>query len=198
MMKRIKRPIIRSIIRGIIKKVKDASGVWFDNHQWKDGDLWYDGGSEPDDSDGVPEAPDTCTEFPDSTDPMPFQIGGNGNLYIRGTHSNWEALESVRMKYKGNDIYQAIIELSGPVEFKLASSDESFRSQLWIENDEKTGIRTEDIELGVIYNVAYLDSGTLNNQGNFSLGMYDIILQLNVPNPFKGFSVGTMSIRSCG
>jgi len=197
MMTRIKRPIIRSIISGIINKLKDLSGSWFDNHQWKDADLWYDGGPESPGAPEAPEAPNSCNELPDSTDPMPFKISGNGNLYIRGTHSNWEPLESVRMKYKGNDIYQAIIELSGPVEFRLASSDEAFRSQVWIENEEKTGVRTEDVELGVIYNVAYLDSETLNNQGNFALGMYDITLQLNVPDPFKGFSVGTISIRSC-
>ena len=52
MMTRIKRPIIRSIISGIINKLKDLSGSWFDNHQWKDADLWYDGGSEPDDYQG--------------------------------------------------------------------------------------------------------------------------------------------------
>jgi len=195
-MKRIKRPIIRSIIRGIIKKVKDASGVWFDNHQWKDGDLWYDGGYTPGPP-GPPDPPSPCDELPDSTDPMPFQVGGNGNLYFRGTHSNWEPLESVRMKYKGGDTYQAIIELSGAVEFKIASSDQSFSVQLWIENEETSGIRTDDIELGIIYDVAYFDSGLLNNQGDFTSGLYSIVLQLNVPNPSQGFGIGTVCIRLC-
>ena len=190
MIKRIKRPIIRSIIRSIISKGKALTGDWFDADLWMDGAPWYDDGFNP-------QPPNTCNELPDSPDPMPFQIGGNGSLYLRGTNTDWEPLESARMKYKGGDTYQAIIELSGPVEFKLASSDESFISQLWIENNEKTGIRTDDIELGVIYNVAYLDSGLLNNQGDFVPGFYDIVLQLNVPNPSPVFGIGTMCIRLC-
>tara|TARA_B100000809_G_scaffold266667_1_gene330607 strand:+ start:3541 stop:4536 length:996 start_codon:yes stop_codon:yes gene_type:complete len=145
----------------------------------------------------IPEPPDVCVELPDSTDPIPFNVGGDGQLYFRGTHSNWEPLEEFRMKYKGGNTYQMIANLMGPIQFKIASSDGQFAVQVWVENDAGTGIKIDDIALGVIYDVAYLDGGLQNNQGSFISGLYNVILQLNEPDPSQGFDIGTISIRLC-
>ncbi|GHE78025.1 alpha-1,6-glucosidase domain-containing protein [Thalassotalea profundi] len=138
-----------------------------------------------------------CTALPDSTDNIPFNINGGGELYVRGSHSGWNAEEAYRLHYKGNNIYQAVADFSGELQFKLASDDGSWTTQLWAQAANSNDINDQNLNIGVSYPVAYNDAGESNNLTNLTAGSYSIKLTLNSANPSKGFNVGSLIIQQC-
>jgi pullulanase len=138
-----------------------------------------------------------CSALTDSGDAIPFDIEGGGQLYVRGDHSGWGADEAYRLKYKGNNTYQAVADFDGEMNFKIASDDGSWLTQLWVVDDGSNTIKADALALGVSYNVAYEDGGTDNNSTNLTAGTYSFLLTLNEANPAKGFSVGSLIIQEC-
>jgi pullulanase len=137
-----------------------------------------------------------CDALPDSTDDIPFSISGGGELYVRGSHSGWDAQETYRLRYKGENRYQAVAEFTGDFQFKLASDDGSWVTQLWAQAED-TNILTENLAVGVTYPVAYNGAGSTNNQTNLSGGTYSFLLTLSESNPAQGSSVGSLIIQQC-
>ncbi|KGJ98011.1 alpha-1,6-glucosidase domain-containing protein [Thalassotalea sp. ND16A] len=138
-----------------------------------------------------------CTALTDSSDAVPFAITGGGQLYVRGSHSGWGAESDYQLRYKGDNTYQAVANFDGEFQFKLASDDGSWTTQLWAQAAGTTEMNTENLEVGVSYAVAYNDGGTTNNQTNLAAGMYSILLTLNEADPAQGFDVGSMIIQQC-
>ncbi|MCW8832504.1 MAG: DUF3372 domain-containing protein, partial [Colwellia sp.] len=138
-----------------------------------------------------------CDALVDSADPIPFNIAGDGELYVKGDHSGWNAEEAYRLHYKGNNVYQAVADFDGAMQFKLASSDGSWETQLWAQADGSTEINGADLTLGVSYPVAYNNAGTDNNQTTLAAGTYSFLLTLNEANPAQGANVGSMIIQQC-
>lgn len=138
-----------------------------------------------------------CDALADSADPIPFSITGDGQLYVKGDHAGWNAEEAYRMHYKGNNIYQAVADFDGAMQFKLASSDGSWETQLWAQADGGTDINGEDLAVGVSYSVAYQGAGTDNNQTTLTSGTYSFLLTLNEANPSQGANVGSLIIQQC-
>lgn len=138
-----------------------------------------------------------CAALPDSTDNIPFNISGGGELYVRGSHSGWNAQEAYRLHYKGNNIYQAVANFSGEFQFKLASDDGSWTTQLWAQATDSTDINDQNLTVGVSYPVAYNDAGENNNLTTLTAGSYSVKLTLNSDNPSKGFDVGSLIIQEC-
>ncbi len=138
-----------------------------------------------------------CTALVDSSDPTPFDIAGGGELYVKGNHSGWGAEEAYRLRYKGNNQYQAVANFDGSFQFKLASDDGSWTTQLWAQAADSTDIETQNLELGISYAVAYSNAGTDNNQADLVSGQYSVLLTLNEANPESGFNVGSMLLQQC-
>ena len=138
-----------------------------------------------------------CQALADSDDPIPFTIAGGGQLYVRGDHSGWGADETYRMHYKGNNIYQTVADFDGDMQFKLASDDGSWTTQLWAQADGGTEINTDKLTVGINYGVAYKNAGTDNNTTTLNAGTYSIKLTLNEDNPAQGNNVGSMIIQAC-
>tara|TARA_B110000116_G_C16200955_1_gene300893 strand:- start:62 stop:472 length:411 start_codon:yes stop_codon:yes gene_type:complete len=133
----------------------------------------------------------------DSTDAIPFAVAGDGELYVKGDHSGWSADEAYRLHYKGNNTYQAVAEFDGAMQFKLASSDGDWATQLWAQAADSTAIDDTNLALGVTYSVSYEDAGTDNNKTTLAVGSYSFLLTLNEANPSKGSDVGTIIIQQC-
>ncbi|RHW77758.1 alpha-1,6-glucosidase domain-containing protein [Colwellia sp. RSH04] len=138
-----------------------------------------------------------CSALADSNDDIPFDIAGSGQLFVKGDHSGWGADEAYRLHYKGNNTYQAVAEFSGDMQFKLASDDGNWATQLWAQADNSSDINGENLVLGVSYSVAYEDAGTNNNKTSLASGQYSFLLTLNEDNPAKGSDVGSLIIQQC-
>ncbi|WP_019026381.1 alpha-1,6-glucosidase domain-containing protein [Colwellia piezophila] len=138
-----------------------------------------------------------CSALVDSADAIPFSIAGDGELYVKGDHSGWGADEAYRLHYKGNNIYQAVADFDGAMNFKLASSDGSWTTQLWAQAEGSTEINGEQLTLGVSYPIAYNNAGTDNNQTTLAAGSYSFLLTLNDANPAQGANVGSLIIQQC-
>jgi pullulanase len=137
-----------------------------------------------------------CSALEDSAQDIPFNISGGGQLYVRGSHSDWGPDETYRMHYKGNNTYQAVAEFSGEFQFKLASDDGSWTTQLWAQSQDGN-IVTEDLAVGVSYPIAYNDAGENNNQTSLNAATYSFLLTLNQANPDKSNNVGSLIIQQC-
>ncbi|WNC68317.1 DUF3372 domain-containing protein [Thalassotalea nanhaiensis] len=138
-----------------------------------------------------------CSALVDSADPAPFSITGGGHLYVRGSHSGWNAEADYQLHYKGENKYQAVANFDGEFQFKLASDDGSWTTQLWAQAPGTTDLNAENLEVGINYAVALGDGGLGNNQTNLDAGQYSILLTLNEDNPSAGFDVGNMIIQKC-
>ena len=138
-----------------------------------------------------------CAALTDSADPIPFSIAGDGQLYVKGDHSGWNAEEAYRLHYKGNNVYQGVADFDGAMQFKLASSDGNWETQLWAQADGSTEINGASLAIGVTYPVAYNNAGTDNNQTTLVAGTYSFLLTLNEANPAQGANVGSMIIQQC-
>lgn len=137
-----------------------------------------------------------CSALGDSAQDIPFDITGGGQLYVRGSHSGWGPDETYRFHYKGDNTYQAVAEFEGNFQFKLASDDGSWVTQLWAQAEDGN-IYSENLAVGVSYPVAYEGAGESNNQTNLTLGTYSFLLTLNQDNPNNGKNVGTLIIQQC-
>ncbi|MCJ8318384.1 MAG: DUF3372 domain-containing protein [Colwellia sp.] len=138
-----------------------------------------------------------CTALADSADAIPFDIAGDGQLYVKGDHSGWNAEEAYRLHYKGNNVYQAVANFDGAMQFKLASSDGDWQTQLWAQADGSTEINGSDLSIGITYPVAHNNAGTDNNQTTLAAGSYSFLLTLNDGNPAQGANVGSLIIQQC-
>lgn len=138
-----------------------------------------------------------CTALTDSADAVPFTVAGDGDLYIKGDHSGWSAEEAFRLHYKGNNVYQAVADFDGAMNFKLASSDGSWTTQLWAQAEGSSEINGADLALGVTYPIAYSNAGTDNNTTTLASGSYSFLLTLNEANPTQGANVGSLIIQQC-
>jgi pullulanase len=138
-----------------------------------------------------------CTALTDSADAVPFNVAGDGELYVKGDHSGWSAQEAYRLHYKGNNVYQAVADFDGLMNFKLASSDGSWTTQLWAQGEGSTDINGADLALGITYPVAYNNAGTDNNAATLATGTYSFLLTLNEANPAQGPNVGSLIIQQC-
>lgn len=137
-----------------------------------------------------------CSALADSSQAIPFDISGGGQLYVRGSHSGWGPDEDYRMHYKGENRYQAVAEFSGDFQFKLASDDGSWTTQLWVQAEDGN-INAEDLAVGVSYPVAYENAGESNNQTTLTAGSYSFLLTLEQANPAKSTNVGSLIIQRC-
>ncbi|MBU3001852.1 alpha-1,6-glucosidase domain-containing protein [Paraglaciecola arctica] len=137
-----------------------------------------------------------CAELQDSTQDIPFDIAGGGQLYVRGSHSDWAADEVYRLHYKGNNIYQAVAEFSGEFQFKIASDDGSWTTQLWAQTEEGN-IKTDNLQLGVNYPVAFNDAGETNNQISLVAASYSFLLTLNQADPETSKNVASLIVQQC-
>lgn len=137
-----------------------------------------------------------CSALDDSAQDIPFDITGGGQLYVRGSHSGWGPDETYRLRYKGNNTYQAVAEFSGDFQFKLASDDGSWTTQLWAQTEDGN-IYSESLALGVSYPIAYNDAGESNNQTSLTAATYSFLLTLNEANPAKSNNVGSLIIQQC-
>jgi pullulanase len=138
-----------------------------------------------------------CDALVDSNESVPFTIAGGGQLYIKGDHSGWGASEAYRLRYKGDNTYQAVAEFDGDMQFKLASDDDDWQTQLWVQAEGSTDMNSENLAVGVNYSVTYGDGGTDNNITNLDVGTYSFLLTLNEANPAQGANVGTLIIQQC-
>lgn len=138
-----------------------------------------------------------CAALTDSTDAIPFNITGGGQLFVRGDHSAWNAQEQFRLHYKGNNQYQAVADFDGEMQFKLASDDGSWVTQLWAQENDSNDIEGASLALGVTYPVAYSDAGASNNQTILAAGSYSFLLTLDSANPAQGFNIGSLVIQQC-
>jgi len=138
-----------------------------------------------------------CAALVDSTDDIPFDIAGSGELFVRGDHSGWDATEAFRLHYKGNNQYQAVADFDGAMQFKLASDDGSWTTQLWVQESDSNDIEGANLNLGVNYPIAYNNAGTNNNNAILAAGSYSFLLTLDRANPAKGFNVGNLAIQQC-
>jgi pullulanase len=138
-----------------------------------------------------------CSLLVDSADMIPFNVAGDGELYVKGDHSGWNAEEAYRLHYKGNNTYQAVADFDGAMQFKLASSDGSWTTQLWAQADGSNAINGEDLVVGVSYPVAYNNAGTDNNKATLAAGTYSVKLTLNEADPAQGANVGSLIIQEC-
>ncbi|WP_085296886.1 alpha-1,6-glucosidase domain-containing protein [Cognaticolwellia mytili] len=138
-----------------------------------------------------------CDALADSSDPIPFDITGGGQLYVRGDHSGWNAEEAYRLHYKGNNQYQAVADFDGAMQFKLASDDGSWTTQLWAQASNSNDLLDSNLEVGVSYPVAFNDAGQSNNNTTLPAGSYSFLLTLESDNPAKGFNVGDIIIQQC-
>ena len=138
-----------------------------------------------------------CDALLDSTESVPFSIAGGGQLYIKGSHSGWSASDDYLLHYKGNNIYQAVADFDGSMQFKLASDDDDWQTQLWVQAEGSTTINSDNLAVGVSYAVTYGDAGTENNIANLEAGTYSFLLTLNEANPAKAANVGTLIIQQC-
>ncbi|GAC22206.1 alpha-1,6-glucosidase domain-containing protein [Paraglaciecola arctica] len=137
-----------------------------------------------------------CSALDNSAQDIPFNIAGGGQLYVRGSHSAWGPDETYRLHYKGNNSYQAVAEFSGDFQFKLASDDASWTTQLWAQAADGN-IYSENLAVGVSYPVAYDGAGESNNQTSLAAGTYSFLLTLNAANPSKSTNVGNLIIQEC-
>jgi pullulanase len=138
-----------------------------------------------------------CAALVDSSDDIPFDINGSGQLFVRGDHSAWNATEEFRLHYKGNNQYQAVAEFDGAMQFKLASDDGSWTTQLWVQENDSNDIEGENLALGISYPVAYNNTGDANNNTTLAAGSYSFLLTLDSANPSKGYNVGRLAIQEC-
>lgn len=139
----------------------------------------------------------SCNALPDSSEAYPFEVSGGGNLYVRGSHSGWGPDENYVFKYKGENRYQAVAAFDGDFQFKIASDDGSWTTQLWAVNSSGDAIEKGDLGLDVNYTVAYANAGTDNNQASLPAGNYSFLLTLSEANPGQGMDVGTLVIQQC-
>jgi pullulanase len=137
-----------------------------------------------------------CSALADSTQDIPFSIAGGGELYVRGSHSGWGPDETYRLHYKGDNRYQAVADFTGDFQFKLASDDGSWTTQLWAQAEDGN-IYAESLAVGVSYPIAYNDAGESNNQTSLTAGTYSFLLTLNEANPAQGTEVGSLIIQEC-
>ncbi|NVK25849.1 MAG: DUF3372 domain-containing protein [Gammaproteobacteria bacterium] len=136
-------------------------------------------------------------DAPVSAGDAPFDIAGNGSLYIKGDHSGWGADEAYILTYIGNNQYKAIAEFDGTFNFKLASSDGDWATQLWVQNSDGS-INTSSLEVGTTYDVAYGNAGTDNNSMTVAQGEYSFTLTLNDANPAAETKpAGTLLVEQC-
>ena len=136
-------------------------------------------------------------EAPVSAGTAPFDIAGGGQLYIRGDHSGWAAQDAYQMTYIGDNQYQAIADFDGNFQFKLASDDGNWETQLWVQNPDGS-INTSELALGQQHPVAYGNAGTSNNAMNLSAGTYSFTLSLNQDNPAKETKpAGQLIVQQC-
>jgi pullulanase len=138
-----------------------------------------------------------CDFLADSNESIPFTIAGGGQLYIKGGHSGWGADEAYRLHYKGNNIYQAVAEFDGDMQFKLASDDNDWQTQLWAQAEGSNTINSENLTVGMSYSVAYDNAGTDNNSANLDADTYSFLLTLNEANPVQAANVGSLIIQRC-
>jgi pullulanase len=141
-----------------------------------------------------------CSALADASEEGPFNILGTGNdgyLYVKGDHSGYSAEDEYRLTYKGNNTYQAVAEFSGAMQFKLASSDNDWTTQLWAQADGSSAINESDLAVGVSYSVSYENAGLKNNTATLAAGSYSFLLTLNEANPSAGADVGNLIIQQC-
>jgi pullulanase len=141
-----------------------------------------------------------CSALADASEEGPFNILGTGNdgyLYVKGDHSGYSAEDEYRLTYKGNNTYQAVAEFSGAMQFKLASSDNDWTTQLWAQADGSSAINESDLAVGVSYSVSYENAGLKNNSATLAAGSYSFLLTLNEANPSAGTDVGNLIIQQC-
>lgn len=119
---------------------------------------------------------------PQSAGQPPFEIAGNSQLYVRGSHSDWAPKAEYAMTYIGDNQYQAIANFSGSFQFKLASEDDNWQTQLWAQNSDGS-IKTAELDLGQHHDVAYGNAGTTNNAMSLASGTYRFTLTLDEANP---------------
>ncbi|QTH63660.1 DUF3372 domain-containing protein [Psychrosphaera ytuae] len=135
-------------------------------------------------------------EMQDSTEPQPFNVAGDGYLYVKGDHSGWNAEADYKMTYKGDNQYQAVAQFDGAMQFKLASSDANWQTQLWAADSSGNIVQTP-LAIGTEYTVAYKNAGTDNNSTTLAAGTYSFLLTLNEANPNQGDAVGSLIIQQC-
>lgn len=87
-------------------------------------------------------------------------------------------------------------EFDGDFQFKLASDDGSWTTQLWAQAEDGN-IYSENLAVGVSYPVAYENAGESNNQSSLPPGSYSFLLTLNQANPAQGKNVGSLIIQQC-
>ena len=137
-----------------------------------------------------------CAALP-TMDGYPFSVAGDsGKLFVRGSHSEWGPDEQFALNYKGENRYQAVANFEGDFQFKLASDDGSWTTQLFAANDDGA-INTAPLQLDNAYSITYGNSGTDNNQSSLPAGKYSFMLTLNEENPAEGNNVGTLMIQQC-
>ena len=101
------------------------------------------------------------------------------------------------LTFIGNNQYKAIADFNGAFQFKLASGDDSWDTQLWVQNPDGS-IRTSELELGQALDIAYGNAGTSNNTMNLTQGSYSFTLTLNEDNPAKETKpAGTLIVEQC-
>lgn len=136
-------------------------------------------------------------ETPVSAGQAPFDIAGSGNLYVRGSHSGWAATDDYVMTYIGENKYQSVADFDGSFQFKLASDDGSWQTQLWAQNADGS-IKTAELELGQTHDIAYGNAGTTNNAMSLTQGTYRFTLTLNEANPAPETKpAGNLVVEQC-
>ncbi len=138
-----------------------------------------------------------CDALIDSSESVPFTVAGGGQLYIKGDHSGWAADENYRLHYKGDNTYQAVAEFEGDMQFKIASDDDDWQTQLWAQAEGSTDMNSDNLAVGISYAVTFGDGGTENNIANLAAGTYSFLLTLNEANPAQGANAGTLIIQQC-
>jgi pullulanase-type alpha-1,6-glucosidase len=130
-----------------------------------------------------------CTELPDDASEG---VLGATQLFVRGDHSNWAASNEYRFKHKGNNVYQALFEQDGVMQFKFSDDSESWDIQYFISEGGALISLVPDVE----YSVFSGNAGTDNNQANLAAGRWSFMLALNSPLQ-TGENVGTLIVQEC-
>jgi len=130
-----------------------------------------------------------CTVLDGSQETGPL---GTTTLYVRGDHSGWNAVDTYRLDYKGNNTYQAFFSFAGSMQFKLADGSTNWDVQYYVEN----GTSLATLEPDVQYSVTRGNAGTDNNRATLPAGEWSFTLVLDDPLVLDG-AAGTLIVQEC-
>ncbi|WP_026958962.1 pullulanase-type alpha-1,6-glucosidase [Aliagarivorans taiwanensis] len=140
----------------------------------------------------------TFEEGAASCENLPPATGGSLDPhYVRGDLSDWGPNDTYQMLYKGDDadgmeIYQAVFDYSGSIQFKIADGSDNWGSQFFVANSDGSPM---GIEAELPYQVTRGDGGQSNN--TISLGSGTWSFKMTIDPSLESGLVGDFIVQEC-